>query len=405
MRLLLAIHRAATLFVVVFALYLSVTGTLTLLVDLRSALTHAPENDPNVVAMWQDLYGPADFKVISVADCTAPALPAASDFGQMLARVVHSALEAAPNTTIRYAELRMLNGRPVGQLGTPDKILRFDALTGVQMVSPAAHPSSPEAKPLRYWLKAFHRMTYGTTRRSVDIPGVFAVLFAALCLLVLLVTGIFIFLPMWKVRASKGRSNPFWKSGGWWRTLHRVVSTITAVFLACVILSGMFLAVDNVYHTFHETIMTSRGPISPSDVDASSPLRDAELPGMLRTTLAVAPAEPIKVIRLRYFAGMPQGVLVVGTDDFTHQVVFNTSTGKPVSTTEPGYPPAIFPFGWKSHQIAKSIHRGAFFGLTGNMMVFFTGLSMFYLSLSGIVLYYNKWKQRRRTGKSNLIWV
>ncbi len=87
--------------------------------------------------------------------------------------------------------------------------------------------------------------------------------------------------------------------------------------------------------------------------DASSPLKDAELPNMLKVTLDAERADagnvPIKVIRLRYYAGMPQGVLVTGGDD-NKQMVFNAQTGRAVSETEPGYPPAGFPFGWQAHQ-------------------------------------------------------
>ena len=46
--------------------------------------------------------------------------------------------------------------------------------------------------------------------------------------------------------------------------------------------------------------------------DVSSPLGDAEMPSMLHTTLksfrAADPSDPIKVLRLRYFAGLAQGV-------------------------------------------------------------------------------------------------
>lgn len=415
MRTLLSIHRATTLFVVVFTLYLSFTGTLTLLVDVRSIFTHAPKNDPNVVAIWDDSNGPPNFRVMTAADVSAAPLPAGFDFGQTFARVMQSAHAAAPGTTIRYAELRMLNGRPVGQLGTPGKVLRFDALTGDRVSGGAARPSGGESKPIRTRLKYIHRMTFGTTSGNIlNASGPILAVLAGCGLVLLVVTGIFIFFPMWKARARGGRSNPFWKSGGWWRTLHRAVSIIAVVFLANVILSGLFLAVDDVYHNYFISRATQHGAIpadkAPGDnLDVSSPLQDGELAAMLRTTLAAgqsaAPAEPIKVIRIRYFAGMPQGVLVLGAGDRTRQLVFNTATGKHVGTTEPGYPPTIFPFGWQSHQIAKSLHRGDYFGLTGTMTSLFAGISMFYLSLSGIVLYYRKWEQRRRVGKPSLLWV
>jgi uncharacterized iron-regulated membrane protein len=414
MRILLSIHRATTLFVVVFTLYLSFTGVLVLLVDLRSALTHTPKNDPNVVPIWDDENGPPNFKVMSVADVTATPLPEASNFGAMLARVMQSARAAAPTEAVRYVELRMLNGRPVGLLGTPGGVLRFDAVNGAQIIGTPRRTGSGEPKPIRSRLKYIHRMTFGVTEQSLFAPGpIFAVL-TACGLIVLLVTGILIYLPMWKARARTRRFSLFWKSGGWWRSLHRAVSILAALFLANVMCSGLLLAVDDIYHSAylsraaHNSAIPS-GQVPGYNTDASTPLRDAEVPAMLGTTLSAgqsaAPAEPIKIIRIRYFAGMPQGVLVVGAGDRTRQIVFNTATGKRVGPTETGYPATIFPFGWQVHQTAKSIHRGDFFGLTGSMMVLLAGISIFYLSLSGAVLYYRKWEQRRRAGKSDLLWV
>jgi hypothetical protein len=143
-------------------------------------------------------------------------------------------------------------------------------------------------------------------------------------------------------------------------------------------------------------------------VDASSPIKDAELGVMLHVTLAALqldmPNTPVKVIRLRYFGGMAQGVVITGGDK-TRQIVFNATTGKAVSESEPGYPPAYFPFGWQAHQIAKDVHRGGIIGLPGRFMDLFAGLAMFYLSVSGIWIYYDLWRRRRKAGKSKMIWV
>jgi uncharacterized iron-regulated membrane protein len=134
--------------------------------------------------------------------------------------------------------------------------------------------------------------------------------------------------------------------------------------------------------------------------DPSSPLQDAELPSMLSVTFAAEqsfmPNTPLKVVRLRYYAGMPQGAVITGGAD-TRQIVFNAQTGKAVSETEPGYPPTGFPFGWQAHQTAKNIHRGGVIGVTGRLMDLFAGLSLFYLSINGAALYYDYWKLKRKT--------
>jgi uncharacterized iron-regulated membrane protein len=137
--------------------------------------------------------------------------------------------------------------------------------------------------------------------------------------------------------------------------------------------------------------------------NANVPLRDAELPSMLRVTLSAmqsaAPNTPIKAVRLRFYAGIPQGVVIAGSNNDTTQLVFNAETGKPMSETEPGYPPVGFPFGWQAHQWAKALHRGSVIGLTGRFMDLFAGLALLYLSINGIALYIDYWKEKRRAKK------
>jgi uncharacterized iron-regulated membrane protein len=134
--------------------------------------------------------------------------------------------------------------------------------------------------------------------------------------------------------------------------------------------------------------------------DPAVPLQDAYLASMLRITLAAQqsalPNTPLKVVRLRNYAGMPQGVVITGGAD-TKQIVFNAQSGKAVSETEAGYPPTGFPFGWQAHQNAKNIHRGGIIGVPGRLMDLFAGLALFYLSINGIALYFDYRKLKRKT--------
>jgi uncharacterized iron-regulated membrane protein len=111
----------------------------------------------------------------------------------------------------------------------------------------------------------------------------------------------------------------------------------------------------------------------------------------------------MRVVRLRWYGAMPQGAVVTG-ESTARQLVYEATSGRRVSETEPGYPPVGFPFGWQAHQTAKAIHRGSMFGLSGRFMDLFAGLSMIYLSVSGIVMYADLWNRRRRLGRSGLIW-
>lgn len=134
--------------------------------------------------------------------------------------------------------------------------------------------------------------------------------------------------------------------------------------------------------------------------NAAVPLKDAELSSMLAVTLnglqKARPHTTIKVVRLRDYAGIPQGVVVTGGID-TDQLVFDAKTGRPMSETEPGYPPVGFPFGWQAHQWGKAIHRGSVFGLPGRFMDLFAGLSLLYLSIGGIVMYVDYWNKTRKS--------
>jgi hypothetical protein len=102
---------------------------------------------------------------------------------------------------------------------------------------------------------------------------------------------------------------------------------------------------------------------------------------------------------------MPQAAFVLSEEESVQQVVYDTRDGREVSETEPGYPVTGFPFGWQAHQYAKQIHRGSLFGLTGRWMGLLGGLSMIFLSLSGICIYFDMWRKRRGSGRTPFFWT
>jgi uncharacterized iron-regulated membrane protein len=235
----------------------------------------------------------------------------------------------------------------------------------------------------------------------------------SILLVTLIVTGIVMYAKLLLARRKAGRKGWFWKSGDWWRTLHLAISVSAAVFLSIVTLAGAWLAVESLvfgkYLASHRAVPPSGDAAFGSLMfDASSPLSDSALPGMLNTTLSAyqsaMPGVPLRAVRLRYYGGMSQGVTISAGDE-AKQLVFNTATGRRVSLTEPGYPPTGFPFGWQAHQYAKSIHRGDFFGLTGRFMSLIAGLVMTYLSVSGIIMYWNMWSKRRAQGRRGFFWA
>lgn len=400
------VHRIITLFVVLVTIYLSVTGTLIQLVDLRTILAHAPADDPNMEAIRESTYGPGAFQVISNPDYTGDALPGDFNLESSMDLVLGTARNVYGNAALGYVEMRMVDGKPVTQIKADRQLLRFDAVTGEPIAGEFTEPrinQSPDSE--RNTFKRLHRMTaIGDWTLWINVV-------VGISLMVLIVTGLWVYFQLLSARKRSKRSGWFWSAGGWWRSVHRWIALTSAVFLTVVALSGTWLAVESlgmgIYMANNRPTpppANAPRPILPNGIGA---LNDADVPNMLKTTLAsyqaTMPDTPIRVVRLRVFGGMPQGVIVTGSDE-ADQVVFNAITGKRASMTEPGYPRVGFPFGWEAHQIAKKVHRGDYFGMSGRWADLFAGLAMLYLSISGVVMYIDMWKKRRKIGRSGLLW-
>ena len=396
------VHRVISLFVVLVTLYLGVTGTLIQLVDLKTLFSHAPPTDPNMMAIREDKDGPDDFAVLETAEYSAAALPIGFDYHAALPRLVSAARVDFGNGPLDYVEMRMAGADPVGRVRSGKQLLRFDFATGQSRIDPIQHYDQ-RPHSTRNTLKWLHRMTtFGDWALWINpIVGI--------ALGVFVVTGVVMYWQLLSARKRIKRPQWFWVAGGWWRTLHRWVSIVAAVFILAIALSGTWLAVESLVFGFYLADHLPK-PGQPAVAEPSvTPLQDTQLPGMLTTTLGSYKSsladQPLKVLRLRIYGGMPQGVIVSGSGDDTQQTVFNALTGRRVGLTEPGYPPTGFPFGWQAHQIAKQIHRGSYIGLSGRWMDLFGGVAMIYLSLSGAVMYFDLWNRRRRSGRRALLWT
>lgn len=387
------VHRVGAFLAVLLMLWLAGTGTTIQLLDLNAVLTHAPATDPTRVSMVEGMYGPPNYAVIQLADFSATSLPADLDIEHGFATVLQSA--QAPQ--IDWVELRMVDGVPVGQVMVGTQLEAFDARSGAAVTAspPQKIPQGARLPPsLRQKLKTLHRFW-----NRGDTPGVFFEFLAGLVLFTLLITGLVMYFQLLHARRRIKRRQLFWFTGGKWRGWHRAVSVAAAVFLLCMAFSGTWIGFESSWNALRRS---GGGGPSPA-----APVVEAELPNMTATTLQAMqrlhPGTPIKAIRLRMFGQMKQGVVITGGDT-TDQLVFDAATGRPASLSEPSYPPVGFPFGVQVHENIKHFHSGEMFGLSGQMMNLLAGLSLLFLSVSGLIMYFDMWLKRRKGGRSSLIW-
>ena len=304
----------------------------------------------------------------------------------------------------------MLGSQPVAQFKTPSQRLILNAGNGQLLATVTDRPpgrAAPLSPPSAHnAVKAFHcgNTVFGDwTLVAGMIVGT--------GLTAMIVTGLVVWVKLYAGRVRLGRLNPFWSAGSRWRQLHRAIALISAVFLLLIAFTGAWLEFDDLYRAVlvdrQIKAVGAAHAVEHFFADVSSPLTDAELPSLLSTNLAsferAHPATPIKVLRLRYFSGYAQGVVIAGGNE-TSQLVYNAHSGRAMSQTEPGYPRVYFPFGWLNHEELKKFHRGDYFGLSGRAVSLLSSFALIYLSISGIVMYLELLQRRRAIGRKEFFW-
>lgn len=401
-------HRAVMVLSVLLLLYTGITGSLVQGIDLVARMSGAPATDPNMRAIREGVAGPPNFVVIEDSDYSESLIPRTLNLSGSITALVHEVRDVIGNQAIDYVEVRMVDGKPVAGIQAADRVFTYDAVTGAALGAHAVEPfrfstgKGSEHDTMKQW----HRMAtiFGDSAMWFE-------LFAALSLVGLVVSGVTINWSSLRARMRVGQSGVGWIAGGWWRTLHRTIATVAVVFLLIVGVSGSLLAIETIKVSFYMKKlglgMPTQNTIDPVMRSAASPLTDEELPMMVRATVAGLRRDEgdisIKGIRLRYYGGMPQDVVITGGSE-TRQLIYNASTGARAGLLEAGYPKTPFPFGWGAHEVIKRIHRGDYFGLTGQWMEFLSGVSLVFLAGSGPVIYANLWLRRLKASKVNLFW-
>jgi uncharacterized iron-regulated membrane protein len=395
------VHRILSVIACLVLLYLGVTGSLIQILDLKEILGGAPESSVGMQSINEGKNGHPDYAVLTSGDYTAAPLPAYFDVLKGLGIALRGLHEQRPDSQPTFVEMRSSDGATIGQAHfgqsafdpnhDEEGLVAVDATTGA-VVHPVSVPPPIPPHSFRETLKKWHRFWV-----HHDVPGVYAELLAGIALWSLLVTGLIMYFRLLRQRRRIGRKQLFWMAGGRLRGYHRAVSVIAALLLIVVAFSGTWLGFESSWHTF----------VSPPPHIRTPELSDAEILGMAGATLqalrATEPSVRIKVLRVREYGGMKQGV-VVTDEPVTRQLVFNTVEGKEVSLTELGYPTSGFPFGLQMHEDIKHLHSGFLFGLWARVLDLLAGLSLIFLCVSGLVMYLDMWNKRRSGGRGQFFW-
>jgi uncharacterized iron-regulated membrane protein len=396
-------HRLVVLMTGLLLVWITITGAGIQIADMRALVSHAPETDPDMLLLRQHHNGPPNFFVVTAPDYTAAALPGGLEVPAALERAAKLGRAAEPGADLRLVELRMYAGKVAAHVQMNSHHLAFDLESGARLPESALPPGPlPGAfTSPRQEFKALHRFNF--IGGAATVPD----LVAGVAFFVLIVTGLLHFLRVFRQRRKIGKREWFWRGGGLWRELHRWVSIVSIVVILSLSVTGTLLSINSIGSAIYQHRHLHPGAINPFVGDYSSPLRDPELATMANATLAAfqqaSPGTAVKVLRLRYFAGYAQGI-VVAADRNTTQWVFNTASGARMGLAEKGYPDMGFPFGWEWNQRLKRIHRGDFLGMSGRWLVTVSALALVYLAISGLVLYYKAWIRRYRSGRPSLSW-
>jgi len=224
-------HRLLGLVAALVMLYLGATGTLIQALDLRAMLGHAPEDDPTLLSLNGGRYGGPDYQVLAAVDFRAQALPDDLDYGRAFDTLTQAVNKAASGFALRFVEMRMVRGRPIGQAMLGDKTVAFDLATGASVAAVDVAPPA-DVPSLRESTKKLHRFW-----SRPNAWGVWMELASGLLLCGLIISGLMVYFRLLKTHTSLS-----WISDAALRDLHRGVALVAAIFLVLQPASGTWLA-------------------------------------------------------------------------------------------------------------------------------------------------------------------
>lgn len=405
------VHRVLSAIACLFLLYVGVTGTLIQALDLTAILSGKPESDSTMQSVNEGRFGNGFYEAVTLADWSSSPLPTNVNVAKGFATALAAFHKARPDVTPAFVELRVIDGKVAGQVaypdpdappdprrrGTPVSALAFDVATGAPVRAIDVRGAYP-GPSLRQSLKQWHRFWGPGFFGLRDTPGVYVEFLTGLAMWVLIITGLVMYFRLLKQRRRIKRPNMFWMTSDLWRSLHRAVSVSASVLLLLVAFSGTWIGFESSFGTFNRH-KPPRETLAITDEQAQIVAVSA-----MRAFRADEPATPLRNIRARVWYGQAEGAVVTATNP-TRQRVYNAASGQEQHLSSPLYPKDPFPFGTDVHEWMKHFHSGELFGLPARMLDLLAGLSLVFLSVSGLWMYVEMWRKRAVSGRKTLFWT
>lgn len=183
------------------------------------------------------------------------------------------------------------------------------------------------------------------------------------------------------------------------RTYHRWISALSVIVLTWITITGLALTID--------LITEPRPPeaprLPPVEIDAAAAVARSAL-DQVATRVRARPTEVY--VDLGQSAGVPRIrsiTYVTGraSDSFAPAADGTMTSAEPAPPPQPG---KYLAFRIRLHQLLERLHRGNIIGLPGQVLSVLGGFSFLFLTVSGIWMYVDLLKRRRRAGRNAFFW-
>lgn len=177
------------------------------------------------------------------------------------------------------------------------------------------------------------------------------------------------------------------------RAFHRWFGIVGAVFMIFIALTGLALQID---------LVVTGNPVPGSEHAAAprpGPLpADAEIGRLAAASIAAARrARPAMVVEHLDLAFTPGGVRAVAgaASPFGDHLTLDARTGAvlPEWRLTPGW-----------HNWLQNLHAGYSFGPVGRVLSAIMAVSLLALGVTGLIVYFDLYRRRRRGGRVNPLW-